>query len=57
VGAVERYQNWPIPFGQRWNIGLRYDSGIGRSGTAGRFRVISLLGKTVKGGNTFLLRQ
>ncbi len=57
VGAVELYQNWPIPFGQRWKIGLRYDSGLGRTGTAGRFRVISLLGNTVKGGNTFLLRQ
>jgi len=57
VADVQLFQNWPIPFGQRWNIGLRYDSGQGRTGTAGRFRVISLLGNQVKGGNTFLLRQ
>lgn len=57
VAGVELRQNWPIPFGQRWNIGLRYDSGIGRTGTAGRFRVLSLFQNQVKGGNTFLLRQ
>ena len=51
-------QGLPIPVGQTWKIGLRYDSGIQRQGTAGRFRVISLdaQGK-VEGGSTFLLRQ
>jgi hypothetical protein len=54
---TQLYQTWPIPFGQSWTLGLRYESGTGRQGTASRFRVMSLQGNDVKGGNTFVLRQ
>jgi photosystem II stability/assembly factor-like uncharacterized protein len=57
VPALELTQQWPIPFGQRWLIGVRYDSGTGRTGTGSRFRVLSLFQGQVKGGNTFVLRQ
>lgn len=50
-------QTWPVPFGGSWTVGLRYESGVGRRGTASRFRIIALQGSTVKGGNTFVLRQ
>ena len=57
VTGREILQTWPIPFGDQWQIGLRYDSGIGRTGTASRFRVLSLFDGQVRGGNTFVLRQ
>ncbi len=57
VSSNQLYQTWPIPLGQTWTIGLRYESGTGRQGTASRFRVMSLQGSDVKGGNTFVLRQ
>ncbi len=57
VMGTELNQELPIPFDQTWTIGLRYDSGTGRTGTASRFRVISLYQNQVMGGNTFLLRQ
>ncbi len=57
VTGTELNQQIPIPFGQTWTIGLRYDSGTGRTGTGSRFRVISLYQNQVMAGNTFLLRQ
>jgi hypothetical protein len=57
VSDTQLYQTWPISLGQSWTIGLRYESGTGRQGTASRFRVMSLQGNDVKGGNTFVLRQ
>ena len=51
-------QTLPIPMGQTWTIGLRYESGVARTGTASRFRVMALDPQSVvRAGNTFLLRQ
>ncbi len=53
----ELKQSLPIPLGQTWVLGVRYDSGVARTGTAGRFRVMSLSQNQVMAGSTFMLRQ
>ena len=57
VPGRETLQTWPIAYGQRWLVGLRYESGVGRAGTSSRFRVLSIYQNQVRGGNTFVLRQ
>jgi hypothetical protein len=58
VIGVGPKQQIPIPFGQTWTIGVRYDSGIGHTRTASRFRVMSLdPNDVVVAGSTYLLRQ
>lgn len=54
----EPTQSLPIPSGQVWRLGARYDVGHGLTGSASRFRVLSLDPQDrVVAGSTYLLQH
>jgi hypothetical protein len=57
VSGVERHVTLPVAARSKVRLGLRYESGSGRLGSAGRFRVMSMNGNTVLGGSTYLVRH
>ncbi len=58
VNGTSLVQKLPIPYNQTWTLGVRFDSGLQRMGSATRFRVIALDPQgQVMAGNTYLLRQ
>ncbi|HEY0986266.1 MAG TPA: hypothetical protein VGD80_04405 [Kofleriaceae bacterium] len=57
VASGGRHLLIPVAASSRVRLGLRYESGAGRPGSAGRFRVLSMSGSTVKGGSTFVVRH
>jgi hypothetical protein len=57
VQGQEIHVHLPIPAGQTWRVGLRYEVAAGPPNTAARFRIIEQSQGTLVGGNTFVLRH
>jgi hypothetical protein len=57
VSGLEQLQHLPIPAGQTWRIGLRYEVSAGQPNTAERFRILEKEQGAIVGGNTFVLRH
>jgi hypothetical protein len=57
VSGAELVQHLPIPAGQTWTVGLRYEIAAGPPNTAARFRIVEKEQGVVVGGNTFAARH